>query len=128
MQYAAFGSITLGVGIVMYVLKKYGRMLNIMFLLAGFCLAPALRGWVGSGLASLGGMLFGVAVATALAAGGLTWIGIEYKHKGKHPKTPWIALLLPTLLLASGLPIFLKISNMGTEIVRQGNATVTQTK
>lgn len=128
MQYAAFGSLALGIGITLYILKKYGRMLNIMFMIAGVCLAPVLKGWVGSLLGSLGGMLFGIAFGTMLAGMAIAWMIIEFKNNGKHKKTPWVALMLPVLLLSSGLPLFLKVSNMGTQIVQQGNTTITQTK
>jgi hypothetical protein len=128
MQYAAFGSVVLGIGITLYILKKYGRMLNIMFLLAGAALSPALKGWVGGTLASLGGMLFGIAAAGCLAAMALTWLVVEFKGNGKHKRTPWVALLLPVLLATSGLPIFLKIADMGNQVLKQGNAAVTQTK
>lgn len=127
MHYAAFGSIALGGGIVMYVLKKYGRLLNILFLLAGAALAPVLVTWIGPMLASVGGALFGIGAAIALASGGIFWIVIEHKGKGKHPKTPWIALLLPTLLLASQLPLFTKVYDMTDQVLQQGNTAVMQT-
>lgn len=128
MHYAAFGSVVLGVGIALYLLKKYGRALNIMFLIAGGGLAPVLSQWVRPALASVGGMLFGVAAGALLAALALTWVIIEFKEKRTHKKTPWIALLLPTLMLASGLPIFLKVTNMVDQVGQQGNQAVTQTK
>lgn len=128
MQYAAIGSICLGVGIVMYILKKYGRGLNIMFLIAGGALAPVLGSWVGSALTSIGGALFGISASIAFAAAALAWFVIEFKNKGKHPKTCWVSLMLPVLLVSSGLPFFLKISNMVDQVGNQANTAVTQTK
>lgn len=128
MQYTAFGSIVLGIGIALYLRKKYGRALNIMFLLAGGALAPAIGPWITSALASLGGMLFGVSAAALLAALSLAWFIGDFKDKGKHPKTCWIALFLPVLLVASGVPVFLKVSDMIDQVGNQANTAVTQTR
>lgn len=128
MQYVAFGSVALGIGIALYALKVYGKTLNIMFLLAGAALSPTLSGWIGPALNSVGGVLFGIGVSVVCAAAAITWVFMEFKRNGKHKKTPWIALLIPSLMLASGLPIFTKVTNMTDQVLRQGNQAVTQAK
>jgi MFS family permease len=128
MQYSAIGCVALGIGIGMYLLKKHGRGLTVMFLIAGGSLSPVIGPWVGSSLASLGGMIAGISLATVLAALSGYWVFSQLKNKDKHPKTCWVAFMLPVLLVSSGLPLFVKVSNLIDQVGNQANTAVTRTK
>lgn len=124
MQYAAFGSIVLGVGIALFAMGKRGRFLTIMFLLAGFSLTPILGKVFTPALSAVGGFAGGIAIGAVLASAGLTWTFFAIKEKKNDKRSPWIALVAATLLLSSGIPIYNSIIEMGGSVMESGNTAV----
>lgn len=124
MVYAAFGSILLGIGIALYLRKKRGRFLTIVFLLAGFSLAPLFGKVLTPLMAAIGGAVGGIAIGIVAATAALTWVFYEIKEKGTHKATPWVALVAASLLLSSGVPIYNSIGDMVGSAMESGNSAV----
>lgn len=58
--------------------------------------------WLG-GFASAGtSQLFGIGIPALLVIGMAVWVVVDLKDRSIHPATPWIALVLPTMLTVIG--------------------------
>jgi uncharacterized membrane protein YvlD (DUF360 family) len=124
MVFGAIGAVALGLALTLYLRKKLGRFLTIMMLALGFASVGLLSQIVKPLLNMLGGLGLQIGFSTAFAAAALLWVFQEIKEKKTDKKTPWIALLLPTFLALSTLPIFQTIYSSGTDLMRQSNTSV----
>ena len=124
MVFGAIGAVALGLALTLYLRKKLGRFLTFMMLVCGFASVGLLTQIVGPALNMLGGLGLQIAFSTVFAAAALLWVYQEIKEKKTDKKTPWIALLLPTFLALSTLPIFNTIYSSGQDLMRQSNTSV----
>lgn len=93
----------MGLGIVLLLFGKRGRMLTLCALISGLAVVPFLAPYAVAGVRALGSATFdGLAVLVAVAATG--WVTFELKDAGTRPPTPWIALVVPCLWLAASGP------------------------
>lgn len=95
--------VAMGLGIVLLLFGKRGRMLTLCALISGLAVVPFLAPYAVAGVRALGSATFdGTAVLMAVIATG--WVVFELKDGGTRSLTPWIALLVPCLWLAASGP------------------------
>lgn len=127
MEILGIGSIVafcLGVGLWLFAHRDAPKTTTLLFLIAGTALGGVLGALVGQAVAaatstigSLTGQLIGVGGATLLAV--LSLIAtLEVVIKGMWPKKasprrwhPWLALVLPTIIVAGSVPVLVQIMN-----------------
>jgi len=134
----AIGAFALGIGLWLYWRRLAPKTCTALFLVAGLTIG----GWIGSllgwalnlTLGTLGtftGQLIGYGASTILAVVALiATLEIFVKGLWKKKATPqrwhpWLALALPTMVIAFGLPIMVQGMTEVTGVVEQAGATLT---
>jgi len=134
----AIGAFALGIGLWLYWRRLAPKTTTALFLVAGLTIG----GWIGSllgwvlntimgTLGTVTGQLIGYGASTILAVVALV-ATLEVVVKGLWKKKaapqrfhPWLALALPTIVIAFGLPIMVTGMSAVTGVVEQAGATLT---
>ncbi len=134
---AVIGCFSIIVGLWLYFHRMAPKFTTLLFLIGGL----SIGGWLGSLLGtainvvlgtvgSFTGQLIGYAASTILAAVALVavlevFVKGLWKKKAKPQRWhPWLALVLPTIVIAFGAPIMVEAATAVTGVVEQAGAAI----
>lgn len=136
---AALTAFALMIGLWMYWRKLAPKTTTLLFLLAGFGIGGVIGALAGRAVAmalgalgSPGARLFGVGVSTIIAGVAIVAtleIVIRGLHKKKAKPTrwhPWLALMLPTIVAVSSVPLLTELMGLFSQVTTEIGTSITE--
>jgi hypothetical protein len=130
---AAVAVIALGVAVIIMWRRNWqaSRIIVVLMLLAGFGLTGGAFGaaartggeHIGSAIETTTAKLFGVGVPLLLVAVLIALVAVDMKDRTIHKATPWVALLLPTMMAVVG-GMYIGAGDDALNLLGQGMASL----
>lgn len=134
---AVLGAFAVVIGLWLYMHRMAPKLCTFLFLLAGLSIGGWLGGLLGSlintvlgTVGSVTGQVIGYGASTILAA--IAFVAILevfvkglWKKKAKPQRWhPWLALALPTIVVAFGLPIMVEAFTAFTDLMESAGSSI----